>query len=69
METGARRSNYAILLDIVTAIAIIVSMALIARGFGVGWLLGAAAFLTRLLFRLSMAHKKSVIAAGDQDKA
>ena len=64
-----KRPNYAVMLDIATFIAIIASMALIARGFGVGWLLGAAAFLTRLLFRLSMAHKKSVIAAGDQDKA
>jgi hypothetical protein len=47
-----RRLNSEILIDISSFIAIIASMALIANGFAIGWILGATAFLFRLLFRL-----------------
>jgi hypothetical protein len=45
------------LVDVVTFVAIIAAMILIARGFGIGWAIGAAAFLTRLAFRKLTVRK------------
>ena len=56
---GMRRFSRDALIDVVTFIAIIVAMVLVARGFGVGWAIGAAAFLTRLTFRVLRVRNRN----------